>query len=256
MIRTIFPALLLLAACGDRDAAPAAEPEAPAPTIDPTARAKEVRENDDTLEFTYLWPVQASAIPALNQRLEQELERDRTEARSIAQEDKATRGPDAPYHGHYFNKSWERFGESRRLLSLAAELSTFTGGAHGNSGFDQILWDREAGQAIEPLALFADPAAANAALTPAYCAALDRQRAEKRQESLPLTGERWMIECPALADQSLVPLDQDGNGRFERLRVLIAPYTAGPYAEGSYEIDLPVDDRIRGLLKSDYRESF
>jgi hypothetical protein len=256
MIRTALAAaaLLFVAACADRPADPP-EPVAE-PSIDPTAKAKAVKTADDLLDFSYVWPVEASSIPALNQRLEAELTRDRAEAEATAREDQASRGTEYPFNGHYFNKSWQRYGESRRLLSLAAEVSTFTGGAHGNSGFDQILWDRQARGAIEPLALFADAAAANAALTPLYCAALDRERAQKRQETLPLSGEGWMVECPALTDQALVPLDQNGDGRFERLRVMIAPYEAGPYAEGSYEFDIEVTDAIRRMLKADYRESF
>ena len=46
--------------------------------------------------------------------------------------------------------------------------------------------------------------------------------------------------CPPFSELVIVPADADGNGRFERLAVLIAPYIAGPYAEGGYMIDLPV----------------
>ena len=39
----------------------------------------------------------------------------------------------------------------------------------------------------------------------------------------------------------LAPADSNHNGRFERLDVLIAPYLAGAYVEGSYEVELRLD---------------
>ena len=89
-----------------------------------------------------------------------------------------------------------------------------------------------------------------------YCAALDQERVEKRQEPLPLDGEDWLIGCPSLAEQVIVLVDADGDKRFERLRVLIPPYEAGPYVEGTYEVDVPVTGPVRELIKPEYREVF
>ena len=33
-------------------------------------------------------------------------------------------------------------------------------------------------------------------------------------------------------------LDQDGNGRFETLHVLVPPYVAASYADGSFVVDV------------------
>ncbi len=93
-------------------------------------------------------------------------------------------------------------------------------------------------------------------MSEAYCKALDRQRAEKRQVPLPLEGEDWMVDCPPLAKQVVVPVDANGDGRIEAFRVLLPPYEAGPYAEGSYEVDVPVTGAVRGLVKPEYRRMF
>jgi hypothetical protein len=230
--------------------------EAAAPPAAPAAEARAVEEKTDLLEFTYGWPAEAAAIPALEARLKAELESDHAETLAAAGEDKEARGEEFPFHHHYFHKKWESYGSSPRLLSLAAAVETFTGGAHGNTVFDSILWDRQAGRAIEANDLFGDPAAALAAMSQTYCGALDRRRAEKRQVSLPLEGDDWMTECPTLGEQVIVPVDGDGNGRFDTLRVLIPPYEAGPYAEGSYEVDIPVTDAVRGRIKEEYRGAF
>ena len=34
------------------------------------------------------------------------------------------------------------------------------------------------------------------------------------------------------------------------------PYVAGPYVEGSYEIELPVTGDLTAAISSDFRESF
>ena len=35
-----------------------------------------------------------------------------------------------------------------------------------------------------------------------------------------------------------------------------APYVAGPYAEGDYEVELGVDEAIRAAVKQRYRDDF
>ena len=266
MARTALAAALLLAACSsESDPAPAsdtatvASPAAAAAAAAPkaaAATARKIEEKSDLLEFSYSWPAEAAAIAALNVRFEAQAAKARPEALAMAKEDRDGRGPELPFNGHYFQAEWETMGDSPALLSLAGEIATFTGGAHGNSVYDALLWDRAAGRAMASADLFEDKGAAFAAMGPIYCAALDKQRAEKREETLPLSGEGWMVECPALAEQVIAPVDANKDGRFELLRVLIAPYGAGPYAEGSYEVNVPVTPAIRQMVKKAYQAAF
>lgn len=260
MDRFLLASALLLSACGTRPVPIAqASAEAVSPATDAAPGlpgSKLVEEKGDLLEFTYGWPLEAAAIPALSGRIEADLARLRAEGLATAREDKAMRPPDAPFHGHYFQKIWMTHGETPRLLSLAAQVAFFTGGAHGNTIFDSLLWDRTAGRPIATTDLFTDAAAAFAAMNAPYCEALDRARVEKRGAPLPAEGEDWLVGCPELAEQVIVPVDADEDGRFERLRVLIPPYEAGPYVEGTYEVDVPVTPAIRALLKPDYAAAF
>jgi hypothetical protein len=265
MRMTLLAAALLLAACSNPvgDEAPrdaeTAQAKAPVPSPSPSpaaAPARLVEERGDLVDFTYGWSAEAAAVPELAARFEADLAKWRAESRKTAEEDRDARGPDIPFNGHYFSKVWATMGSTPRLLSLAAEIGTFTGGAHGNSVYEALLWDREARREIEAGALFADPGAAWRLMQRVYCAELDRQRAEKREETLPLEGEGWMVECRPIAEQVVVPVDEDRDGKFERLRVLLEPYNAGPYAEGSYEVDVPVTAEIRALVKTEYRRSF
>ena len=263
---TAFLILGLLAACsgGEEDAAPpeqnrqnppAEARPAPPPQAAP-AKAHLTEETSDLLEFTYGWPAEAAAIPKLNARFQADLERKRKEAMATAREDKEARGADAPYNGHDFSQVWETQGQTARLLSLAADLGTFTGGAHGNSIYQALLWDRGKDAPVELKDLFANPGAAFAAMMPIYCKELNGQRAEKRQGEDMAGAADWMVQCRPIAEQIVAPVDADKDGRFELFRVLLEPYNAGPYAEGTYEVDVPVTDLIRKLLKPEYSTSF
>jgi hypothetical protein len=91
-------------------------------------------------------------------------------------------------------------------------------------------------------------------LTQPWCDALNKARAEKRGE--PVGGGGMFDECPKLSEISIIPTDKDGNGKFERLELIADPYVAGPYVDGSYEIELPVTGDLIAAIRSDYRENF
>lgn len=59
--------------------------------------------------------------------------------------------------------------------------------------------------------------------------------------------------CPELEDQVLIPSNVQ-DGAFTAIRVLIGPYEAGPYAEGSYDVPLRVTPRLVALLKPERRD--
>src|SRR3546814_12562871 len=104
--------------------------EPSAPPAASVAEARMVEEKGDLIEFTYGWPAEAAAIPALDARLEADLTKQRDEARAMAREDKDARSPDAPFHGHSFVKDLKNYGETPRRLPLAAQVPHFTGGPH------------------------------------------------------------------------------------------------------------------------------
>ena len=91
-------------------------------------------------------------------------------------------------------------------------------------------------------------------LTQRWCDALNKAREEKRGE--PVGGGGMFDECPKLDEIAIIPADKDGNGRFEQLMLVASPYVAGPWVEGSYEIELAVTPDLIAALKAEYRESF
>ena len=62
-------------------------------------------------------------------------------------------------------------------------------------------------------------------------------------------------DCIDPTDSTIILGSSNGKA-FDRIGVLVAPYEAGPYAEGEYEVTLPVNDAVMAAVKPDYRATF
>ena len=255
-----------LAACGDRAGDPAPRDQGPAaastasgddaPAADSGAAGatdggtggEKTEIANELFEFSFEIPAEAAAIPALAAALRAELETQAREARRDAA------ASDFPYHAYAYDKSWERVADLPDWLSLSATIYTFSGGAHGMTVFDSLVWDKRADAPLDPIAMFVDKAALNAAIKQPFCAELDRQRAEKRGEPI-ASGVGEFNKCLDPADSTII-LGSSNGRKFDRIGVLITPYDAGPYAEGAYEVTLPVTDAVIAAIKPRFRPAF
>jgi hypothetical protein len=211
-------------------------------------------EQSDLLHFRYGWPGAAEREPALRARLRRQMEAAHRRAVATAagsRRDRRARGYD--YITHDYDQVWEAAGSTPLLLSLVSGSFELSTGPHGFIGEEAILWDRAAHRAVETRALLR---ASLPGMRGRFCAELDRQRAEKREGDAIADPEDPFNRCPQLADHVLAPADQDGNGRFDTLRVLIPPEAAGPYVEAEYLIDIPFEPRDLAGLPERYRSSF
>ncbi len=257
----VLPISALAAACNQvadnshaNDSADAT-PTAASPVA--TAMAKPFAHDEKTalIEYHFGWSAEAAGVPELVTRFAAEMDKGKADLLAGAKEDKANRdrgGQD--FNPYSATTDYKTAGQSPRLLSLSAESWAYTGGAHGNGGTSALLWDREAKREIKFADLFAASANRDRLLTQRWCDALNKAREEKRGEAV--SGDGIFDDCPKLDDIAIVPTDKDGNGRLDRLVLTASPYVAGPYAEGSYEIDLSVTPNLIAALKSDYRDSF
>lgn len=209
---------------------------------------------DEPLDFSYAWPQGAAA----DSRLLTELTRRRLESRADAvryvEEDRRSRPPEAGFNPHYYHQNWDVAGSAPQLLSLQSSIETYTGGAHGNMHFEAILWDRMEGRAVAVPNLLGD--AALERLGPRYCEALDAERAERRGEPVQRGSDEIFTDCPALAEQVMALADEDGNGRFDTLRILLPPYAAGPYVEGDYIVELTFEPGDLAGIPDGFRPAF
>ncbi|MFL6753985.1 MAG: PdaC/SigV domain-containing protein [Sphingomicrobium sp.] len=218
-----------------------------------TAPHKLVRKTD-ALDFRFEWPGEAAAIPKLDLQLYNEAKRDLAQAQKNAQEDQtAARQQKREFHQHSFSLQWRSVGNGPRLLSLTNQLGTFTGGAHPNTSFGSLLWDRRSGKEIAVSALFLRSEAFGAVMRARYCAALAAERTKRRQRDK-LGGE--FDQCPKFGDLAIAPVDRNNNKRLDTIDFIASPYTAGPYAEGEYEISLPVTSELIRGIRPEYRDSF
>ncbi|MEE4315746.1 MAG: DUF4163 domain-containing protein [Erythrobacter sp.] len=205
-------------------------------------------------EFAYAWPAEVSAIPALAESLA--AERDKALAGQKADWDTAL----AEFAGEEcagckslsYAKEWKVVADLPRYLSLWSDIYLYTGGAHGNSDFEGLVWDREAGEAIAPEAMFTSEAALQDALGEAWCDAL---KAEKKTRLGADYSDDGFFPCPKVSDLTLVA-DSWGKTAFDHILLIAAPYVAGSYAEGPYEVILPVTPAVLDAVRPEYKAAF
>lgn len=257
--------LLALAACKKETPAPqpsasasASAAPSPAPTAAsvPVGQALSVKEANDRYEFDYAYPAAAGAIPALKAKLDADLAKQRAELAAEAKEgkDDAKKG-DYPYHPHSRMMDWKVVTDLPNWLSMSTIVATFSGGAHPNYVYDALLWDKAAGRERDALDLFTSKKALSAAIGTAFCDAIDRQRTKKRGEPIARDSGDMFTNCLDPVDYTVI-LGSAGHQGFDRIGILVPPYEAGPYAEGGYEVTLPITGRVLALVKPEYKASF
>lgn len=217
-------------------------------------RAFRIERKSSALDFIYAWPSEAAAISPLDRKLRNQMVKDYREALASAREDEAAaREQKRSYHPDYFSIAWSTAGQTPRLLSLQSELSTFTGGAHPNTSYKALLFDRRTRKQISVNALLTGRGNLAMLMRSNYCTTLDAERLKRRE------GEQMGAEfdqCPKFSDLAIAPADKDKDGRFDTIAFVASPYVAGPYVEGEYDIALPVTARLVAAFKPAYRDSF
>ena len=258
----------LLSACGsapEQPAAPASDANAaapapattpePAPSPTPAAKPIKTAVKNDNYSFEFAYPAQAAAIHALARWFEghraaliAELDKDTAAFRKEA----ADGGFDfRPYESTH---EWKVVTDTPRFLSLSAETWVYTGGAHGSPGFDALVWDKAAGRRLQPTDVFASTDAIERAIAAPFCAALDKQRQSRRGAPVVRSDDPFNA-CPRVKETTLI-LGSTNRRTIDRIGLLVGPYVAGPYAEGTYEVTLPVTDALLAAVKPAYRDAF
>ena len=246
----------------DPDAAPGATPT-PSPPATASASAtsasngaRTVAEETDDFLFEYSYPSEAGRIPELAALLDGRLARSREElARDAVDARREARSNGFPYNKHSFTSEWKVVADLPGWLSLSEDVSTYTGGAHGNYTTQSLVWDKKAARATEGIALFASPEALGEALGDRFCDGLDRERAKRRGAPVTADSQDQFDQCPGI-DELEVLVGSSNRRTFNRLTLYAGPYVAGPYAEGAYEVNVNVDRAILDALKPAYREAF
>ena len=230
----------------------------PQDTSDPAAPAGEDRSMEiktDAISFSYSWPAAAQAIEGLNAELETRAEAAKAEYSGYAESAKADADAgDYTFMPHSYNAGWEVAADLPGFLSLGGGRSTYTGGAHGNSDYDSLLWDKTRGEIMQPADLFVSQTAFREAVREFYCSRLMDARAERTGMKM-MPGDDIYESCPELSELAVVMVSENGE-TFDRIDMIAAPYVAGSYAEGSYTVEMPVDSAVRYAVKPEYKDAF
>lgn len=261
----ILAGTLLLAGCAEEKPTRAeqvaaatvagAPPEGAADAAAKNAPASSVKESNDLIEFAYAYPKEAAGIPELAAALDSDRSAKREALVAAAQRDKAAAEKGGfPYRAHSHLQTWQRVTSTPRFLSLSAEIDSYAGGAHGMEAFASLLWDRNKRRQMKPLDLFESGEAFDAAIRDPFCAGIKRAKAAKGIIADEAAGGPF-AKCPPASAQTIWLGSSDG--RFlDRMTIAIGPYEIGPYAEGSYKINVPVTGALVKAVKDEFARDF
>lgn len=259
----LMGAVVVLAGCSVKEEAPVPEasesaiavPAAPDVPVQTPVAAREVHEDNELYQFDYSYPASAGAVPALKALLDADLEKTRSNLKTEATEaQKLSKDGSFPFNPYSHSVEWTVVTDLPAWLSLSTIVGTYTGGAHPNYVFDTLLWDRIAGKRRAPADLFVSKAALSAAIRDPFCKELDRQRAKKRQGQDAGEIDEFSKCIDPVAET--VILGSSNGKAFDRIGVLVAPYSAGPYAEGDYEVTVPVTQKVLDAVKPEFKPTF
>lgn len=189
-------------------------------------------------EFAFIYSPEAAAIPALARLLRAEARRSEAWIAGVLRDSDPSTMP------YSYEEGWRVDVATPVLVAASANIMYFTGGAHGGIAYRALLLDRRRGRRLVLADIITDLAAVQDAFCPALRAAV-RERLES--DSRP--------DCPDVATQE-VTLSAGPDGRVAALVVLLAPYVVGSWAEGPYEIEVPLTPELLALVRPAYRSAF
>lgn len=264
----ILALTLLLALASCRQEAPQPGPgEAPAPADAPPATEPPPVVLEDVSELTprYMigisYPAAARKYPGLATALKRYAEAARGELMQAVQ-GMGDERPPAPYD---LSLSFTEVHDTPRLVTIAANGSSYTGGAHGNPLIARFVWLPQERRMLTSEALVPDAKAWVAisdyareqlhtrlsqridgdATDPADRAELMRSAGRMIDEGTGPNAENFAQFEPVLAP----------DGRIRALRFVFPPYQVGPYADGVQSVEVPAGVLLPRVAPA-YRDLF
>lgn len=263
-------AVALLAGCGRGDAPQAPADAAAAGTTAPAASAASAAaplELKDVIETTpgYIvgisYPQMAADYPPLAQALHDYAEAARAELM------KAVAGlngekPRAPYD---LSLQFTRVVETPRVVAVAADGSSYLGGAHGMPLVERFVWLPQMQQMLAAEQLIPDagnwkPVSAyvREQLMTALSGQLDDEALEGEVRSEQLRFRSKMIDEgtePEPKNFARFEPVMNADGSIRALRFVFPPYQVAPYVEGTRTVDVPAQVLLP-LVAPEYKALF
>ncbi len=170
--------------------------------------------------------------------------------------------PTAPYD---LSLQFTGLVDTPDVVSVAADGSTYTGGAHGNPLVARFVWLPKSGEMLTPQALFTGANAwqvisdaSRERLATMLSQRLDADALEgaERAEQLQ-SGSRMIVEGTAPKAENFAQFEpvMDVGGRIRALRFVFPPYQVGPYVDGTRTVDIPAASLLP-VIAPEYKALF
>jgi len=256
--------MLSTSACQRQGSAPASpsRPAAATAAATPTAPIlQDVVERDPRYMIGISYPAIANRYPGLAA----ELKRYANGARAELMQAVAGMGGGKSTAPYDLSLAFTPLVVTPQLVAIAAEGSSYTGGAHGNPLVARFVWLPQADRRLTVLDLVPDRAAwtdisgrVREQLHTALSQRVDADALPAAEREDVLRGAGRMIDAgtgpdPANFAQFEPVLAPDG--RIAALRFVFPPYQVGPYADGTQTVDVPADVLLPKIAPA-YRHLF
>ena len=264
---------LVLAGCGHEGATPRAGDAAPGTAAAPGAQApapaaaaatpklEDVIEQDPRYIVGISFPPVARKYPGLARLLEA-YARDARAELMVAVSGLGASKPTAPYE---LSLAFSEVAATPRVVAIAADGSTYTGGAHANPLLARFVWLPQQQRQLTAAALVPDPAQwqrlsdhIREHLHTALSQRIDGDAVAPEERAAMLANGSRMIDAgtgPDPRNFSQFEPVLDGHGRITALRFVFPPYQVGPYADGMQVVEVPAA-MLLPMVAPDYRDLF
>ena len=258
--------LALLVGCKRDDAPPAAVTPLPGEVAVPAGPAapvvlKDVIETTPGYIVGISYPARAAVYPPLAQALHAYAEAARAELMQAVAGLKGAK-PRAPYD---LSLQFSMVVETPRVVAVAADGSTYTGGAHGAPLVERFVWLPQGQQMLAAEQLIPDadgwvPVSAyvREQLMTALSASLDEEALEGEARAGQMALRSRMIDdgtAPSAASFARFEPVMNADGSIRALRFVFPPYQVAPYVEGTVTVAVPARVLLP-LVAADYRPLF
>ena len=255
-------AVMAVAACQrETPSATPAVATGPASAATSPPPLQDVIERDPRYLIGISYPPVARDYPRLAAALQQYANAARAELMQ-AVEGLGAQTPPAPYD---LSLSFSQLALTPQLIVVAADGSSYTGGAHGNPLLARFVWLRQSDQPLTATMLVPDPQAwrdisayVREQLYAALSQRIDADALPPAERADLAKNAGRMIDDGTAPDPrnfaQFEPVFGDG-GKIAALRFVFAPYQVGPYSDGVQTVDVPADVLLPGIAPQ-YRALF
>lgn len=253
--------LLALAACQRETPAPQAQKQAQAPPPEPVVALKDVSEATPAYVVGISFPPTANKYPGLAAALKTYADAARAEL-TQAVDGLGTDKPPAPYD---LSLSFTQLAETPRLVAIAADGSSYTGGAHGNPLIARFVWLPQEKKMLSAAELVSDAKAwtaisdyAREQLHTSLSQRVDGEDVDPADRAEMLKNAGKMIDEGTGAEASNFSQFEPvlaADGRIQALRFVFPPYQVGPYSDGTQTVEVPAEVLLPNVAPA-YRSLF